>query len=365
MDPLDLPSNLKREAKEWVKASVLHADLGRWLKRTVRPKAARVLRTVASELDATLAEAQRAFDRTEEEGRQFCEGFRFEPAGALPRDPDSAEYRAAQLSDRYRQISGRARYDIENECSQANLAAALQRPFPFSTHSATVTGDYFIAIGFLLKVLNLPPGARVLELGAGWGHTTEMFLKLGCDVTAVEVDAVFSELIRTRCNSHADRLHVVQSDMLAYRSARPFDAVVFFESFHHCADPLAMLRNLEQLVAPGGQVAFASEPISDFPFPWGVRLDGAELYVMRRYGWLELGFETGYFMSTLKNTRLARTAAAFAQHQRDDGRHHGAALRRSARSSARALKSGAAPRFKTISESFAKTAPKAPESSAR
>jgi 2-polyprenyl-3-methyl-5-hydroxy-6-metoxy-1,4-benzoquinol methylase len=297
VDPLDLPSNLKREAKEWVKANV-PTSMWRWLKRTTGQKASRVLHTTA-ELDATLAEAQRAFDRSEEEGQRFCEGFRFEPPAPLPRDPHSADYRAAQL-ELYRQISGRPSYAVENEHSQANLAAALQRPFPFSTGSSTVAGDYFIAIGFLLKVLKLAPGARVLELGAGWGQTTEMFLKLGCDVTAVEVDPVFVELIRTRCGAHADRLQVVASDMLAYRSERPFDAVVFFEAFHHCADHLAMLRNLEHLVAPGGQVAFASEPISDFPFPWGVRLDGAELYVMRRYGWLELGFESGYFMSTLK-----------------------------------------------------------------
>lgn len=57
---------------------------------------------------------------------------------------------------------------------------------------------------------------------------------------------------------------------------------------------------LDDIVAPGGAVLFAGEPISDsFPMPWGLRLDGESLWAIRRNGWLELGFSESYFIRAL------------------------------------------------------------------
>jgi SAM-dependent methyltransferase len=139
----------------------------------------------------------------------------------------------------------------------------------------------------------------VLEFGAGWGNTTLHFLELGFTVTAVEVDPQFAELIRHRGEKHAERLTVHVSDMLAYESPERVDAVVFFESFHHCADHVEMLRKVKRLLAPGGALVLASEPVGAFPYPWGVRLDGQSLWSTRKYGWLELGFDERYFYDLL------------------------------------------------------------------
>jgi hypothetical protein len=75
---------------------------------------------------------------------------------------------------------------------------------------------------------------------------------------------------------------------------------VFYECFHHCADPVRMVARLDALVAPGGSVLFAGEPIEDgFPQPWGLRLDGLSAWSIRKFGWLELGFQSEYFVSLL------------------------------------------------------------------
>jgi hypothetical protein len=87
--------------------------------------------------------------------------------------------------------------------------------------------------------------------------------------------------------------------MLAFEPERPFDAAVFFESFHHCDDHHAMLARLQRVVAPSGVVAFAAEPIGNLPYPWGLRLDGLSLWCVRQYGWLELGFTERYFAEAL------------------------------------------------------------------
>ena len=90
--------------------------------------------------------------------------------------------------------------------------------------------------------------------------------------------------------------------MLGFTAEEPFDAAVFFESFHHCADHLAMLRRLHDIVRPGGAVLFASEPVQHLDYPWGPRLDGLSVWSSRTYGWLELGFDCAYFDRALAHT---------------------------------------------------------------
>ncbi len=63
-----------------------------------------------------------------------------------------------------------------------------------------------------------------------------------------------------------------------------------------------MLRNLHRIVRPGGTVFFASEPVEKSNYPWGPRLDGLSVWSTRTYGWLELGFDTDYFMTALART---------------------------------------------------------------
>ena len=90
--------------------------------------------------------------------------------------------------------------------------------------------------------------------------------------------------------------------MMEFDGVEPFDAAIFFESFHHCADHLALLRKLHRIVRPGGTVFFASEPIAAMAYPWGPRLDGMSVWSSRTHGWLELGFDTTYFHRALAKT---------------------------------------------------------------
>ena len=140
---------------------------------------------------------------------------------------------------------------------------------------------------------------------------------MGVDVTVVEIGEDFVEFLQ-RQTRHLDNVTIVHGDMLTFEADEPFDAALFFESFHHCADHQQMLRRLHDIVAPSGQVMFAAEPIDNFPFPWGLRLDGMSLWSTRRYGWLELGFETRYFVEALarngwlSHSHRARAASPLA-----------------------------------------------------
>jgi 2-polyprenyl-3-methyl-5-hydroxy-6-metoxy-1,4-benzoquinol methylase len=258
--------------------------------------------STADQLEQQIARADAAARISDDELRKVFLTFEYEiDLRTIPGDPYSAEYHEYQMR-LYRTISGRSIYSaLENEQTPFDLEAALQAPFPYGTLSGTTTGDQLMMQGFMLRCMNLKPGGRVLEFGPGWGNTTLHMAQLGYAVTAVDVFQGFSDLIARRAQQLNLSIQTVTSDMLDFKTSSTFDAVVFFESFHHCSDHLKMLEHLRDWVTPDGVLVFAGEPINTYSrYPWGVRLDGISLWSMRKFGWLELGFTPHYFLDTLK-----------------------------------------------------------------
>lgn len=217
----------------------------------------------------------------------------------LPADPDSPAYRAVQLK-LYEWLHGKP-YSASNEVTGFDVNAAASRPFPFYTESPQTTGSHLIAIGHLIRTLNLPPKSSILEFGPGWGNTTVWLARMGYQMTAVDIEKNFIALIRERARRKSLHVDAIEGDFsLIHQFDRQFDAVLFFECFHHCSDHHALIAGLDRVVAPGGKVIFGAEPITDdFPIPWGLRLDGESLWAIRKNGWLELGFQETYFRKLL------------------------------------------------------------------
>lgn len=264
------------------------------------PAGLRIARTT-EELDAEIARAERAAARGDDAFRQAMAEFRFADPPAPAGDPDSPTYHNAVMAQ-YRLVSGRDRYDPHlDEQTAFDLEQMLVQPFPYCTRSSATVGEQLVAIGLLIRALELPPGARVLEFGAGWGVTTLEMARMGCDVTAVDINPGYLDLVRRRAERQGLAVSLVRGDMLGFASPRRFDRVVFYECFHHCPRPIDLLRQLPGLLADGGMVCWAGEPIVDnFPYPWGLRVDGMSALCIRKYGWMELGFRTDYFLDLLR-----------------------------------------------------------------
>lgn len=98
-----------------------------------------------------------------------------------------------------------------------------------------------------------------------------------------------------------------------------YDLVYFYESFHHCLDFHALIPRLGDLLKPAGRVVMAGEPIivehnALMPYPWGIRLDGENVLIMRERGWMELGFREHYLMAKFEEAGyrgVKRTASDF------------------------------------------------------
>ncbi len=262
------------------------------------PEQAEVVTTIEA-LERRLAECDAARAISDDALRASFRGFRMDFSRDMPPDPFSEAYRDFQLA-LYERIAGKP-YHPANEVTTFDWRTAWRRPFPFYTGSPATAGNHLGAMAFLFRTLDLAPGARVLEFGPGWGNTTVALTQLGMRVTAIDIEARFCEVIRARAAHEQLAIEVVEGDFFAAETiAEPFDAVIFFECFHHCDDHLRLLRALRRAVRPGGRVYFGAEPvIRHYPVPWGLRVDPEALWAIRRMGWLELGFDEAYFQAAL------------------------------------------------------------------
>lgn len=236
-----------------------------------------IIKTLA-ELDQKLKECDCAGAVSDDRLRAVFATFRMDRPDGLPTDPFSEEYHQFQMR-LYRNISGKD-YSTANEATIFDVASAARRPFPYATGSCITLGEQLMAIGFAMRSMALAPHSRVLELGAGWGNTTLMLAELGHQVTALDVEPRFCELIRQRAAQRDLAIEVVNADFMWVEEVRvPFDAVIFFELFHHAENHMRLLRALRQAITPEGRIFFGAEPIQpDFPQPWGLRLDGQSLW---------------------------------------------------------------------------------------
>lgn len=256
--------------------------------------------TSYEELDDLISQAEEAAHTiSDDERRRILHSFRFKLPVMHDLDPWSDEYRR-QIMTIYERITRKA-YDVQSERYSADVSLHVNRPFPYITQSWQTVGNQLIAIGFAIRAMKLPAGARVLELGVGQGSFTLALAQMGYRVTAVDIDPNNVEIVRQRAQRNAVEIETLCDDFFVVeRLRREFDAVLFYESFHHCDDHLRLLKSLGQILASSGLLAFVGEPIvKDFPYPWGFRTDGESIRGVRYFGWLELGFNEDYFFKTL------------------------------------------------------------------
>jgi len=97
----------------------------------------------------------------------------------------------------------------------------------------------------------IPPGSRVLEIGAGPGHMTRALARRDCIVTAVERDEALAASARHAC----ERVVVVDvesSDFEGQLGEDRFDVVLLGDVLEHLTSPEDFLQRLQCRLTSGG-----------------------------------------------------------------------------------------------------------------
>jgi 2-polyprenyl-3-methyl-5-hydroxy-6-metoxy-1,4-benzoquinol methylase len=218
-------------------------------------------------------------------------------------DPFSAGYRAS-VQRIHTLVSQKPDYSpATHELIPIEPKSRARRPGIYVDGGSRHLGTFLEAIGQIFQVLDLQPGSRVVEYGPGDGQIALPLARNGCEVTVIDIDPNNLEAVRLQAQAMDIPIDCRQAEFAADHGLRDLDAAIFFESFHHAIDHVRVLENLRKSLKPSGRIIFAGEPIIEqgspwshvAPFPWGLRLDALSLSAVAHYGWMELGFQEGYF----------------------------------------------------------------------
>ncbi len=231
----------------------------------------------------------------------------------LRTDPYSDLY-IERIRSVHREIIGKEHSSQFEGLPELNLEYELQWPYPWGTKSPETVGRLLIAYGYLIRAANLPSSARVLEVGCGLGSLTWNLARMGYRVDAIDPNPRQCESVSAFTKDFPVRPNVIAATLDQWLSDKSesykYDAVIFFESFHHLTDHQKCLETLLSAhMEPDGKVVLAAEPVFEktgplLPYPWGPRLDGESLRAMRRWGWIELGFTKAYLEGLLRKCGL-------------------------------------------------------------
>jgi 2-polyprenyl-3-methyl-5-hydroxy-6-metoxy-1,4-benzoquinol methylase len=149
-------------------------------------------------------------------------------------------------------------------------------------------------------------GIRAADLGTGPGAMAVRLRSLGCDVVAVDRDAVgFEADIPHRC------LDFNEPDFASPLGLGGFGLVTAIEVIEHVENPIGFLRNVGKLLAPGGVATLTTPNVDSLPARLKFLLAG-KIRTMDEHG--EPTHVSPIFFDLLQRQYLPRAGVRLREH---------------------------------------------------
>jgi SAM-dependent methyltransferase len=202
-------------------------------------------------------------------------------------DPFSDEYFAQQMA-LYIEIASRSFEPTTGELTRIDPIKHSQGANPYLSNNTTVISSHVRTISTVMTVANLPPAARVLDLGCGWGLSSEIMAFCGATIDAVDINPPFVELVNLRAAPRNYDIRARHGEFDSLEADGFYDLILFYECLHHASKPWELIERVKSFLSPTGKIAFAGEPVNEIWWPnWGMRLDYLSVYCIRKFGWFE------------------------------------------------------------------------------
>lgn len=115
--------------------------------------------------------------------------------------------------------------------------------------------------------LEIPPGSRVLEVGAGTGTSFPAY-PTHCEVTGIDLAPDMLAQARQKIQENGwTHLNVLEMNALELKFPdNVFDYVMAFHVVTVVPDPILMIEEAKRVCKPGGKIVVVNHFTSDFPF---------------------------------------------------------------------------------------------------
>lgn len=227
-------------------------------------------------------------------------------------DPFGEDYVGQQVA-LYQEMSGRDFDQLSNEHCTLDVdhhAAAIN---PYDHGSPSALALHIERLSRAIRFGAVPLGGKVLDMGCGWGLSSEIAAFCGLAVTSVDVNQDFVNLVNRRAARMNHNILAMHGSFDTFESEQRFEMILFYECFHHALRPWELLARMARHLTPTGRIILAGEPINDIWWKhWGLRLDPLSVYCIRKFGWLESGWSAQFLKASFDRAGLA---VQLADHQ--------------------------------------------------
>lgn len=152
--------------------------------------------------------------------------------------------------------TGGASAEAERYEDEVDLEYQLAKPFGAHDRAENLRQlDAFVA---LVSHLELPRGARIVDLGGGSGWAGELLARFGFTPVVVDVSPALLRLARQRLERTRSCGLVAAADMTALPLRdRSADAVLAIDALHHVSDLGAVFGEVKRVLVAGGRFLLA------------------------------------------------------------------------------------------------------------
>jgi SAM-dependent methyltransferase len=252
----------------------------------------------AQNLDEFIAKVDALGGIASPEALAYMADFKFQYGTVIDEslDPFGEEYFRQQCA-LYSEVSGRSIDQETGEIYQIDVDYHAGGINPYRTSDLAFMTRHVRAVATAMMIAQLPPEAEVLDVGSGWGLSSEIIAYCGGKVTSVDISPLFVDLVDRRSRRLGLPITATQGNFDHFNVGGQFDAAFFYECLHHALRPWIVVENVGRHLKPGGKIIFAGEPIFDQWCNWGIRLDAVSVYCIRKFGWFESGWSKSFIKS--------------------------------------------------------------------
>ena len=219
-------------------------------------------------------------------------------------DPFSREYYDAQIA-LYKEMSGRELDQSINEHTIFDKASHVRARNPYNHGDPGMLATQIVQLATAMRLARPKRGARLVDMGCGWGLSSELGAYLGLDVEAVDINRDFVSLVHDRSLRYGYDINAVHASFDSYQPSAPVDMFLFYECLHHAVEPWTLIERLASMLNPGGKVVACGEPINTHWWPhWGLRLDPMSVYCIHKHGWFESGWSQDFLVKCFERAHF-------------------------------------------------------------